>query len=493
MGSMLDSLKIIARDIGSILIIVGIATLPSLIVPAVFAEYEALPPFGLTCIVYLCLGAFLYLLCRKAGETKLRHAMSTAALGWLIVSLIGAIPFLFMSESGIGIGMDLLSAIFESVSGWTGTGLTMVVHENNLPHSLQFWRTLIQWIGGVGVIVLTIAILARPGTGSFVLYRSEAREQKIKPSVISTVRTIWKIYIIYTIAGVVALAILGKLTDGGMGIWEAVNHAMTAIATGGFSVTDNSMASYNLATQITIMFLMVLGAIAFVAHYDLLNGKVKKFFSDAQTRALLILIFVGSAILILVNLKSLEAACIAEKSFFQFISAITCTGFSTADISQWNELSKTLLSLAMITGGAAGSTAGGIKLFRFILLLKGTGWRIIKSLSSPYRVIVYRFGKKSISVEEAFEIVNESAIITFMWLILLFVGTFVISYTLPERTITDVFFEVCSAQGNVGLTCGITNPSMPDLAKIMLILNMWIGRLEIIPVLVLLRSITGRE
>ncbi|HEX17035.1 MAG TPA: TrkH family potassium uptake protein, partial [Thermoplasmatales archaeon] len=206
---MLDSLKIVLRDLGGLLIIVGFVPLLVLIIPLVFGEYEALKPMLLTSMVYFGAGLPLYFGFKNSGETNLRLAMITASLGWLIVSVIGSIPFLYMSESGITSGMDFLSALFESVAGWTGTGLTMVANESNLPHTLQFWRTIIQWVGGVGVIVLTLAILARPGTGSFTLYKSEGREQKIHPSIISTVRSIWWIYLLYTILGIVVLSIVG--------------------------------------------------------------------------------------------------------------------------------------------------------------------------------------------------------------------------------------------------------------------------------------------
>jgi len=192
----------------------------------------------------------------------------TAALGWIFISLIGSIPFIMIgfNKNDPLVTMDFLSAFFESMSGWTGTGLTMVDRESLLPYTLQFWRSIIQWIGGVGVIVLTLSILARPGTGSFVLYRSEGRERKTHPSIVSTVRTIWWIFLLYTIIGVIALAIIGSITSNGMGLWESLNHAMTGIATGGFSVADDSIVGFGTISQIAIVFLMILGGIAFAYH-----------------------------------------------------------------------------------------------------------------------------------------------------------------------------------------------------------------------------------
>jgi len=177
-----------------------------------------------------------------------------------------------------------------------------------------------------------------------------------------------------------------------------------------------------------------------------------------------------------------------KHSGFQFFSALTCTGFSTANIATWPEEAKFLISLAMIAGGAAGSTAGGIKLFRLILLTKGVGWKIKRVFLPSKTTFPYRLAGKSLGKEEAIEEISEAAVVSFLWMLLLFIGVLVLLYT-TEQSLDNVFFEVCSAQGNVGLSVGITGLGMNAIAKFMLILNMWIGRLEIIPILVLARAI----
>jgi trk system potassium uptake protein TrkH len=379
------------------------------------------------------------------------------------------------------------------MSGWTGTGLTMVGgSEANLPYTLQFWRTLIQWVGGVGVIVLTLSILARPGTGSFVLYKGEARDQKTHPSVVSTVRTIWWIFVLFTIIGIIAIVIIGYVTPNGMDPWQSINHAMTGLATGGFSVTSDSLASFGTISQIAIIVLMVFGAIAFAAHFNLLKGRIKKFFSDAQFRALIALIILGVVTLTIANLNLYgnDFFTSLKYSGFQFTSAITCTGFATADLFSWGEGAKLILAFAMIIGGAAGSTAGGIKLFRAILLYKGVGWRIKRAISTPRRVFVHKLGDKSLSKDDAMDLINEAAIISFMWVILLLIGIFVI-LALEPSNLSNSVFEVCSAQGNVGLSTGVTHINMTPISKTILIFNMWIGRLEIIPIIVLVKSMFG--
>ena len=280
-------------------------------------------------------------------------------------------------------------------------------------------------------------------------------------------------------------------------MWESINHAMTGLGTGGFSVTDDSIAGYGMASQIVVIVLMIFGAIAFSAHYDLLKGRIKRFLYDAQLRSMLLFFIIG--FIVLTFLLSQGSAITADSllhligpASFQFISALTCTGFaSVTNLANWSESSKILLSFAMVIGGAAGSTAGGIKLYRAILLYKGVGWRIKRAISTPRRVFVHKLGEKSLSKDEAMDLINEAAIISFMWIIILLVGVIIISIIFPTETLGTVIFEVCSAQGNVGLTAGITSLTMEPISKVMLIINMWVGRLEIIPIIVLFRSLFG--
>jgi len=497
----MSDIRTVLRDIGTLFIVVGFVTLIALVVPLFFGEYGSYSPFDglgyilVTSAVFFGLGLPLFYFFKKAEPANFKSAMVTAAFGWLFISIIGSIPFWLIPYNTNTLAcMDPLSAFFESMSGWTGTGLTMVGNEELLPRTLQFWRSLIQWVGGVGVIVLTLSILARPGTGSFVLYKGEARDQKTHPSIISTVRTIWWIFLLYTILGIIALMIIGYVTSNGMDPWQSINHAMTGLATGGFSVTDNSITDFGPASQIAIVILMIFGAIAFAAHYDLLQGRIKKFLSDSQLKAMIALIIIGIAGLTLVNLEIYDGDIYRSlgQSGFQFISSITCTGFASVEnIEMWTESAKLILAMAMIVGGAAGSTAGGIKLYRAVLLYKGAGWRIKRAISTPRRVFVHKLGDKPLSKESAMDLINEAAIISFMWVILLSIGVLCIATIFPTETLGNVIFEVCSAQGNVGLSTGITEIVMPPIAKIMLIFNMWIGRLEIIPIIVLIKSMFG--
>jgi len=295
----------------------------------------------------------------------------------------------------------------------------------------------------------------------------------------------WWIFLLYTFISVVAL------WGAGMPIWESINHAMTAISTGGFSVTDNSIASYNsIAIELVLVPIMLLGAISFAVHYEMIRGKGRILWEDFQTRWFLTIALIGIAALTLENLLVIGGADAVRHSAFQLVSAITCTGFQSADLSVWSATGKLLLAAAMFIGGAAGSTAGGIKVMRMLILLKGVQWRFRKIVSPRRAIVPFRFGTTTIDESEVGQRLEDASLITFLWLILLGLGIVVLLHTVSrEYTLSDVVFEVASAQGNVGLSVGITQPTMSLASKLTLCFNMWIGRLEIIPVLMLGRAL----
>jgi trk system potassium uptake protein TrkH len=342
-----------------------------------------------------------------------------------------------------------------------------------------------EWIGGMGVIVLMLTILAgpRPGAAKYSLYYAEARGEKIHPSIVSTLRTMWWIFLLYTFVSTIIL------WGAGMPIWDALNTAMTGISTGGFSVTANSIASYNsVAIELALIPIMLFGAISFAVHYELMRGKGHILWQDPQTRWVLIVALMGSIFLTLENLLRIGPLQSLRDSTFQFVSAMTCTGFQTADIGSWSATAKLLLSAGMIFGGAAGSTAGGIKVIRMLILIRGVGWRFRKIVSPQGALVPFRIGEKAIDEAEVGHRLEDASLITFLWLSFLALGVIVLLHTSPPGfSLSDVIFEVASAQGNVGLSVGITSPTMPTLSKLALSFNMWIGRLEIIPVLMFIR------
>ena len=491
-----QDLHIILRDLGLLVPVVGVMAILSLAVPGAFGEHYALVPLLITAGVSFLLGAALYFPFRNAGETRLKHGMIIAAFGWLLVAALGSLPFiltaLFVESTGEASQTllhfkDPASAFFEAVSGYTGTGLTMAARADLLPKTLQWWRSFTEWIGGMGVIVLMLAILAgpRPGAATHSLYYAEARGEKIHPSIRTTLRTMWWIFLLYTFISVIAL------WGAGMPMWESVNHAMTGISTGGFSVTANSIASYNsVAIELVLIPIMLLGAISFAVHYQMMRGQGTILWRDYQTRWFLALTLGGVVFLALENLLTMPGAEAIRSSAFQFTSAITCTGFQSADIGSWSATAKLLLAAGMFVGGAAGSTAGGIKVMRMLVLIRGVQWRFRKIVAPRGAIVPFRLGPTAVDDADVGQRLEDASLIMFLWLILLGLGIVVLLHTTsPGYTLSDVIFEVASAQGNVGLSVGITNPTMPLLSKLALCFNMWIGRLEIIPLLMLVRAL----
>jgi len=490
-----QDLHIVLRDLGLLVPVVGIMAILSLVIPLIYRETFAFVPLAITAGVSIALGAALYFPFRNAGETQLKHGMLIAAFGWLLVAAIGSLPFVLTALLADGKDAtetllyfkDPASAFFEAISGYTGTGLTMAARADLLPKTLQWWRSFIEWIGGMGVIVLMLSILAgpRPGAARYSLYYAEARGEKIHPSITSTLRTMWWIFLLYTFISVVAL------WGAGMPIWEAVNHAMTGISTGGFSVTANSIASYDsVAIELVLIPIMLLGAISFAVHYEMIRGKGRIVWEDFQTRWFLALTLIGIAVLTLENLLTIGGFTALRHSAFQFVSSITCTGFQSADIGSWSATGKLLLAAAMFIGGAAGSTAGGIKVMRMLILMKGVQWRFRKIVSPRRAIVPFRLGVATIDESDVGQRLEDASLITFLWLVFLGGGVLMLLHTVPaDYTLSDVVFEVASAQGNVGLSVGITQPTMSLASKLTLCFNMWIGRLEIIPVLMLVRAL----
>jgi len=509
-----DSVAIVGRDVGRILEALGGLMVVSLVVPVVWGEYYALPALLVSAVLPLGIGRLLYRRFQNAEAPGRLHGMIVAASGWLSVGLCGSLPFLLIAWS-VQLGVpgfatpaqtptlaaftEPLNVLFESMSGFTGTGLTMTDNEEVLPRTLQWWRTFSEWVGGVGVIVLTTAILSRPGSGSLTLYESEARSEKIHPSIVSTVRTIWWIFILFTFVSILVLWLAG------MPIWEAINHGMTGLATGGFSVTDDSIATYDsVAIDFALLPIMLLGSIAFPVHYLILQGDLRNFYSDLQTRWVFLYMGTGSALLwaFLYFGGPYETPFAALRyGLFQFVSAATCTGFQTAvdatnvALGRWPAYGQLAVTFGMFVGGAAGSTAGGIKLIRGLTLAKSIRFHVAGVFHPDTAVRRLRINGRRLNEEEAGREFMEAAIIVVLWITFLVVGTFVLLLALQSReySLANVLFEVASAQGNVGLSAGITGPeSLPAVGKVAFLFHMWIGRLEIIPVLVMLRTIFKR-
>ena len=483
-------MKTVLRDIGLFLHIPAVMAGISIPVCLLAKEFYALIPLLTCAIASLTIGQILYRLNQSKGSSRLPYAMATAALGWFLLPLFGSIPIL-MTAHAPNLAPDLSTtiirfqnpwnAIFEAFSGFTSTGLSMATNYSEIPHTLQWWRSLMEWVGGVGVIVLVISIL-EPATMPDRLYNAEGRSQRIGLTLSQTVKRIWWIYLIYTFGSIVLFRLVG------MNWWEALNHGMTGIATGGFSVTENSIGEYGNGVKIAAIAVMILGAISFSIHYQFLrNRKLFAFWSDNEHQTLWLFLIIGSLLLFGFNRLAFIESVPFIDIVFQWSSAVSTCGFSTVSVESWDGGAKLLMTLAMLIGGAAGSTAGGVKLSRFVIVFKAVIWRFRRIALLPHEMMLYKLDGKILDEAEANRRVEAAAVLAMLWSSVVLVGIFVLQYLkLPTYDLIDVIFEVASATSGVGISTGITHPDLPWLGKLTLICMMWIGRLEVVPVLLLL-------
>ena len=481
-------LRIIARDLGLICALIGLMSAATLVIAAGWGEREMLLPFAIGSGLAFVLAVGLYFPFRGGPEAHLKHGLVIAAIGWLLVALLGAIPFFLAARTSnpgaAGVFTDYGNALFEAMSGFTTTGLSVVAHPEELPHTLQWWRSLTQWIGGIGIIVMVLGFIPtpiRPGRGLFFA----ERDAKIHPTISATIRTMWWIYLLYTFMGIILLWGVG------MEMWDAINHSMTALSTGGFSTMSESMGNYpGWGVRLVVLLLMLLGAMSFATHYDLLQGRKLNFRANFFQARWLLLFCAGTAVVLMLrNVLSAASPSLAA-SVFQAVSAATTTGFQTEPLPSWPEAAKLILILAMFVGGATGSTAGGIKVMRAVILIRGMSWWLSKTISSPKKVLRFQVGNEKLAAEEADSRVQGAAVVFFAWLVCTLGGTLVLMHFVPAGyTLADSLFEVVSAQSTVGLSVGITQAEMSAVTRFVLILNMWMGRLEVLPVLVMFRAI----
>lgn len=507
--------KTILKQIGGLQILLGSSMIIPVLVSLMYSEYYSALGFLISSAIILIIGFSLYRGFFKTPEPKNRHALIIAATGWIFLTIMGAIPFIVIAyitpaevmRGFIPAGADFdsslinfknpLHAIFECMSAFTTTGLTMAVHEPTIGKGLLFYRCFAQWLGGAGFIVLALAVLHRtPGQGALLLYGSEASGEKLKPNVIGTARAIWKVYTGLT-AFLTVYLIIGTyliLPDYGWGntIFDSVNHAMAGMSTGGFSTLDDSIAGYHsLYMDILYIFPMVVGTFSIPFYFKVIfERKIDLFWKDPQTRALIIAFILGSVGLSLLLLKASITNAPFREGVFQFISALSTTGWQTSNIGSWDDSSIVfIVCFAMFIGGAAGATVGGIKVIRSLIILKGVRWQISKIFLPENSISQVKFGGKLLLREEMNRELAQASTFSFMYIVFVLMSTLLTTLFMREGfTVSDALFEAASAQGTVGLSCGITDPAMSPLLEVVYILQMCAGRLEIIPILVLIRA-----
>ncbi len=425
-------------------------------------------------------GVFLFLCFRKSTEEiSHREGFGIVTLGWVSAALFGSLPYVFA-----GVLPNFVEAYFESMSGFTTTGATVLAAMEGVPRGVLFWRSLTHWLGGMGIIVLSIAILPLLGVGGMQLFKAEVPgpvADKLKPRVAETAKILWQVYML--ISGVEALLLM----FGGMNLFEALCHTFGTMATGGFSTKNISIGSYNKAYfDGIITIFMILAGTNFALHYQVLTGNLGAFHRNSEFRFYWMTL-VGAMILVTLILwaQTYETLGTAFRyASFQVTSIMTTTGYTTADFERWPFFVQYILVLLMFIGGSAGSTGGGMKCMRILLLLK-QGYRELFRIIHPHGVIPIRLGGRTVPQE-----VMQSVWGFFLLFILVFVLASVFM-ALLGLDLVSAFVSVAATINNIGPGLGMVGPmdnyrSIPYLGKWTLIFCMLIGRLELYTVIILL-------
>ncbi|UZE92014.1 MAG: TrkH family potassium uptake protein [Methanosarcinales archaeon] len=407
----------------------------------------------------------------------LRRPQALILIGvfWVTACLFGATPFV------IGFILSPLDGFFEAVSGWTTTGLTMV-DVAMCPHIFLFWRSLMQFVGGAGFAVLMLTAIIGPKSGVASVYSAEARTERLLPAIRHTARMIIDIYLLYFFMGTILYYFAG------MPLFDSTNHSMCALSTGGFSTQPGSIGAYqSLEIEIVTMVLMVLGSLSFAFHYLLLSGKLGKAVKDIELKVMYTSVIVFLPIVTYSLVYGFYHSPLQgfRHALFNVVSALTTTGYMTAsgeNMHHFGYLALFSLTVLMCIGGSTGSTAGGIKRYRVGLIAKSIFWEIKARLLPESAVIgrtTWYAGEKETITPDLF---MEISIFTFAYALLYIAG--VIVFLLSGYSVAGAMFEHASAMGTVGLSIGITGPSMPVSCKIMEIIGMILGRLELWAVLI---------
>lgn len=468
----------VIQHVGILIFFLGL----TMILPAgVSAFYNdgSLYALGLSAGVSVLAGMGLFFLFRqpKTEYISQREGMAIVAVGWTAIGIFGALPF-YLS----GFFPVFADAFFESVSGFTTTGASVLTDIEAVSEGLLFWRSFIQWLGGMGIIVLTIAILPFLGVGGFQLYKAEVPTpvpDKLKPRISDTAKALWKVYVLFSVAQVLFLII------GGMSAYEALCHTFTTMPTGGFSTRNLSIAHYDsLYFDIVFIAFMAVAGVNFSLHYQMLRGRPLAYWRDPECRFYLF----GLMALIIVVSLSLYGSIFTglgesfRQGAFQVVSILTTTGFATADYNQWPAMSQLILLMCMFLGASAGSTGGGMKMMRIMLCLKFC-YKELFNLLHPHSVSYVKIGGKPVSGEVI------SSVLGFL---ALYMGIFVLcSVVLSAMGVDFVtsFSAVAASIGNIGPGLALVGPTgnyaqIPYLGKWLLSWCMLLGRLEIYTVII---------
>lgn len=468
------SFNIVFNLISRVLILSG--TLLITCIPVALYYNEPFTPFVFSSIISLLLGGFFVFVSQGyKAELKQREAYLTVTLSWFFISLTGSLPYLF-SQSIPG----FIDALFESVSGFTTTGSSILTDIESLPKSILFWRSLTHWIGGLGIIVLVIIIMPALKIGSYHLFTLESTfREKIHPRMKHVGQRLLIIYLALTLVQTILLFL------GGMNWFESLCHAFGTIATGGFSPKNDSIAGYSPYLQYVVMLFMILSGTNFVIHYYILKFKLNKVRKNDELWFFLFWIFfAGIFVTTFLYLKTdiaLEESF--RSAFFQVVSIVTCTGYATADYLQWPVFLWVFIFALMFLGGSTGSTSGGIKMARHLVLFKVIR-DSFKKLLHPNLVSSVKLNGNTVNDN------NKQSILSF---ITLYILIFIVGSVLLIITGVDNVSAVGAAittMGGIGPGIGTVGPAgnfshLPEVSKVILMFLMLLGRLELYTILIL--------
>ncbi len=477
----------IGHNLGRVFTVVGVASFAPAIWAVLSKEWHPLSSFLLMIGVFLVLGQLGVRLPYRGEVDRLAwsHGMVVVALTWLLVPLIGAIPFMLSGHFG-----SPLDSYFEAMSGLSTTGLSLVQDLDHLATSLNFWRHLLHFLGGQGIIIAALVLFA--GRGNLTLYYGEAREEKILPSVKSTAKFIWAVSLVHLVAGVAALGFVAWQVLGFSPTRSLFHGLMVFFAgfdTGGFTPQSTSIAYYRSAIfEATTAVLMIAGAMSFGVHFAMWRRRSRSVMENLETRTILATL----GLTMILTMAGLAATGVyttvfglGRQGMFQVVSAHTGTGFTTvtsAELGSWGGLAFGGIVLAMALGGMGSSTSGGVKALRVGLTVRAISNQIKQVLlaeGAVARTSYVQGSRKQLTPELA----QSAMSVSLLYVALFALGTGVaLMYGYPLQT---ALFESVSAGASVGLSAGITDVSMPALLKVTYIVQMWLGRLEFVAIFAL--------
>ena len=451
-----------------------------LMLPFAFYYQEDWRPIIIASGTTIILGIIIYIITNnyKVKELRKREGYLIVTLGWLCMSFTGTLPYLTS-----GAIPDFTDAFFETISGFTTTGASILIDIEALPKSILFWRSLTHWIGGMGIIVLTIAILPVLGIGGMQLFLAEApgpAQDKLHPRIKETAKRLWYIYLFLTFAQTILLMI------GGMTFFDAINHSMSTIATGGFSTKNASIAYYDSGfIQYVLIFFMFIAGTNFTLLYFFFKGKFEKISSNEEFKGYLLTVLIISVVtaIAVYSYTGLTWERAFRDGLFQVTSIITTTGFITSDYTIWSPFTTILFFFLLFTGASAGSTSGGIKMVRLLILLKNSVLELKRQIH-PSAVIPVRFNKKAVSENITYNI----AAFILIYLTVFTIGSLIMA--LIGLDFATAMGAVAASLGNIGPGTGLVGPvnnfgHIPMFGKWFLSFLMLLGRLELFTVLIL--------